>query len=207
MLSEYEKQITTIFDKFYKNEISVAEFASNVNRLVGAWDSSRIDIKNQGLVSNTIKFLEYGKTVNLSYPDWYRDETGHGCKLEWNNQDTNFIFSCINSGNLQIILRGVDFRGIDDYRIPIFINFKKMAVNEKTIFEEDVLIWHNEPHIFEKKCEDNEVVYVDLKFKTLFDYFPQLNIRIDENIDFNEIQLLNKKFNQFVLLEKSMLKD
>ena len=206
MLNEYEKQVNKLFDKFYKNDISINDFVVNFNRMINNWDSTRVDIKNHGQASNTIKLLEYGKNVNVSFPDWFCDGSGHGCKLEWHNTDLNFMFSCSNEGNLKIVLRGVDFRDIGGNRIPVYTNFKKMMVNEKIDFEGNELVWHNEPYIFEKQCEDNEVIYVDLKFETIFDYFPQLNTHLSEDITYNEIQLTDRNIAQFIQLEKVLLK-
>ena len=206
MLGEFENQINKLFDMYFKNQINLEEFAVNVNRLVRAWDSSRIDIKNQGSSLNTINFLELGKNINVSFPNWFSDNTGKGCKLEWYEDDLTFIFSCVHEGDLKIFLRGVDFRDIGGNRVPIYVNFNKMIINESVHFERDVLIWHNDPYVFTKYCEDNEVLLVDLKFKTLFEYFSQLKTFVDEFNSKKDVNLLYEKITRFIIFEKSLLK-
>ncbi len=206
MLKDYEKQINNLFDIFKNNVISLDNFVEYFNKLNHIYNFSRIDIKNNGFDSNKIHFIEYGKSVNLSFPNWFCDEFGQGCKIEWKLDDLNIIFSCIDKGTLKIILRGMDFKNLDNERIPIYINFKKLSINNEEIFKENTLVWHNKPYIFEKKCENDEVIYLDLEIDTLFDFFPQLNIQINKGISQRDLLILFDNLINYIEIEKSLLK-
>ena len=206
MLEEYEKQIKDLFENFFNKNLSLKDFIVYFNKLNNIYKYSRVDIKNQGINSNSVRFIEYDKNVNMSYPNWFKDETGIGCKIEWKISDLNFIFSCINEGKLKFILRGMDFKDWQNKRIPIYSNFKKLSINNNEIFEEDILVWHDKAYIFEKECQSEEIILVELKIYSLFDYFPQFNILLKEDISGKDISLLYEKLINFILLEKSLIK-
>lgn len=206
MITEYEKQLSKLFNKLNQNEISSKDFINHFNYLNHRQTFTRVDIKNQGDSSNDIEFLEYGKNINMYKPDWLKDELGIGSKLEWNYENTKFIFKCINSGNLNVILRGIDYRDIDGLRIPIYTNFTKFTINNRVIFDENCLVWHDEAYIFEKECENQQYFQIGLKFKTLFDYFPQLCLKIAEDTGENRINQIYENITQYITMEKSFMK-
>ena len=202
MLNEFKTQITKIFNRFFNDEISLNECINAINGLMWAWDFTRIDIKNIGLPSNTIRFLEIDRDVRVSFPDWFNFGNGVGCVLQWPNNNVHFLFSCVGDGELKIYLKGVDFRDIDNKRVPIYVNFQKMIVNERVDFEKDTLVWHDQQYVFEKISEDGQVFFIDLKYRTLFDYFPQLKINVSPQADYDELYQIYLKINDFIKTEE-----
>lgn len=205
MLEEYEKQIKDIFDNFFNENLSLSDFILYFNKLNNIYNFSRVDVKNLGVSSNSIRFIEYGRNLNVSYPNWFKDKNGIGCKIEWRISDLNFIFSCKNEGKLKIILRGMDFKDWNNKRIPIYSNFEKLSINNDDVFEESRLVWHDKPYNFEKKCQNGEIIFVDLKINSLFDYCPQLNIQLEKDSSSQEISILYEKIINFIVLEKSLI--
>lgn len=201
MLKGFEENIHNLFNKYYKSKISLDVLISNFNHMMKIHDFSRVDIKNHGNNENSIKFIEYGKNVSLTFPNWYFNSEGHGCKLEWKNEYSLFVFKCIGKGKLKIILRGMDFRDVDNSRVPIFLNYHEMLINDNLIFKENNLVWHDKPYTYEKNCENGEVIIVTLKFKTLFDYYPQLKMQINES----NIDSTYNKINHYISNEKVLL--
>ena len=118
-------------------------------------------------------------------------------------KNTEFIFKCINSGILNVFLRGVDFRDINNARIPIYINLTKLTVNDEIIFDGNCLIWHDSPYIFKKPCQNQQYFQIKLEFKTLFDFFPVLDFQISESV---EVNAFCEKINDYISMEKSFLK-
>lgn len=174
MLSNYENQLDRLFNK---EKLRKIDLIRQVNYLSNRSSFTRVDVKNNGN-QNDIKFLEYGKDVVMSKPVWFKDQFGQGSKLEWEKQDNQFIVKCINEGSLNIILRGIDFRSINDLRVPIYTNFTKLTINNEVIFDENCLVWHDDPYIYEKNCHDQQFFQIGLEFKTLFDYFPNLKFQL-----------------------------
>lgn len=207
MLTEYEKQITSIFANFKNNKITFEKLISQFNRLNEIWNISRVDIKNFGNAENTVKFIEYDQNANIAFPKWFSDKSGKGCKIEWTKNDLNFIFKCISKGTLKISLKGIDFRDFSNnkVRLPVYINFNRFVVNEDIIFEEDLVVWHNNSYTFEKLCENEEIIYIDLEFETIFDFFPQLQTRFNPKSTHDEMQTSYENIKKYIQNEKQIL--
>lgn len=207
MLNEYDNQISNLFDKFQKNQIPIKKLTKYFNKLNNSWKTSRIDIKNYGKSENTVKFIEYEKNVRLSYPKWFNDKKGKGCKLESSKPNLNFIFKCIHKGKTSIFLRGVDFRDIDDkkVRLPIYVDINKFVMNNDIIINNNLLVWHNKSFSSKKNCEDNEIISIKIEFKTIFDYFPLLNNELTDDLTDIEITEFFDKIKRYIRSEKQIL--
>ena len=198
MLIEYQKQINPIFDKFKTGEVDLKYIIPYINWLNQCYNTLRADIKNQGNMTNNIEFIEYGPNISMNKPDWLKNELGIGYQLEENKGDFNFMFRCINSGKLKVTIRSVDFRDMNNNRVPIPINFTKLIINERTAINQDYLVWHDKPQIFERNCENQQIFYFELKYKTVFDYFPQLKFEINDDFSENEIMEAFYKVNEYI---------
>ena len=198
MLTEYQKQINVIFDKFKTGQLNLEDVIKRINWLTLGYNCLRVDIKNQGHESNDIKFLEYGADIFMKKPDWLKDQLGIGYQLEECKGDFKFFLECINSGKLKVTIRGLDFKDINSNRLPAHINFTKLTINEHVKLNGNHLVWHDNPHIFEKDCEDQQIFYFDLEYKTLFDYFPQLKFEISDEYSENEIIEIYYKINEYI---------
>lgn len=209
MLNEYEKQITNLFDNFQKNQIPINRLIRYFNRLNEAWKTSRIDIKNLGNSENTVEFIEYENGVKLKYPKWLSDKHGNGCKLESSKPNLNFIFKSICKGKVTLFLRGVDLRDIinKQVRIPVYLDIDRFVVNDDIIINDNLLIWHDKSYSFKKNCEDNEITFIKLEVKTIFDYFPQLNHELTDNLTDREITEIFDKLKKYIHLEKQIINE
>lgn len=198
MITEYKRQFNKIFDKFKRGNLDLKGLIFNINRLNYRYNFLRVDIKNYGNLSNNIEFFEYGHHVRRYDPDWFKNDVGVGYQLEGYKDDFGVIFKCINPGNLKIFVRGVDFKDIDNIRVPIYINFTNLMINNEVILDQNYLIWHNEPYIFEKSCENQQYLGFELKFKTLFDYFPSLYFQISDDISEDELIIRYSNVNKYI---------
>ena len=198
MINEYKKQINSIFDKFKIGEVDLKYIIPYINWLNQCYNTLRADIKNQGNMTNNIEFIEYGPNISMNKPDWLKNELGIGYQLEENKGDFNFMFRCINSGKLKVTIRSVDLRDMNNNRVPIPINFTKLIINERTAINQDYLVWHDKPQVFERNCENQQIFCFNLKYKTVFDYFPQLKLEINEDFSKNEIMEAFYKVNEYI---------
>lgn len=206
MLNEYEKQITNLFYQFKNNKINLTSLINYFNRLNEVWKIARVDIKNFGTSENSVEFLEYGKNITVFYPAWYKDNKGRGSKIETEAKTVNIMFKCISKGEINIILKGVDFRDFfsKNKRIPIYTNFKEFIVNDELI-EEDSLNWHNKAYAFKKACENEEVITARFEIETLFDYFPALNKQLNQDMSQTEVETCFDKIKLYIQNEKHTL--
>ena len=175
MINEYKKQINSIFDKFKIGEVDLKYLITYINWLTQSYNTLRADIKNQGNMTNNIEFIEYGPNISIHKP-----------------------VRCINSGKLKVTIRSVDLRDMNNNRVPIPINFTKLIINERTAINQDYLVWHDKPQVFERNCENQQIFCFNLKYKTVFDYFPQLKLEINEDFSKNEIMEAFYKVNEYI---------
>ena len=173
MLTEFEKRIDEIM-LLSSNEDNFNKINNLIKYQKNCWKLCRFDLQNKGNEFNRIHILENSNNLHITFPSWFKNHYGQGCQIEGSNNKLNLKFQCINDGNLRICLRGIDFRNLDHIRSPIYVNFTTFKINDKLIFEEDKLIWHDQPYEFEIYSKDKNIYEIYLEFKTIFDYYPFL---------------------------------
>ncbi len=191
MFNEFENQLDNIFQKYHDNQISHEECVNNITWLKNAWKTVRCDMKNEGTDSNSIKFLEYDKKLDITYPSWFA-KGGKGCKIETTRNGIHMIFQTVNDGNFKLMLRGKDYRNLDKKRIPTYINYAKVSINNVVLFEDNQLVWHNKPYTYEKLCKNEEFFDLVIEVDTIFDYLPGLEDfltrSLESDSDLREVQ-------------------
>ncbi len=206
MLTEFKKQLDEVFNNYSEN-LDLNDLISNLNLLRYVWGLCRIDLKNYGQKNNSILFDD-GKKLHVKIPTWFTDDKGEGYNITTDKRTFKFSFKTINEGTLKLVLRGV-FRKIKELT-PVYINVTNLKVNNETIFNEDKLLWHNIPYLYEKKCKDNEEVTVQITFKTIFDYFPQINKdfrQIRNENDIHSVKKMHEMLEDYFACEKIFKED
>ena len=146
---------------------SLFTIASDSERLLSTLTNCRIDIKNRGKYNN-IKIIDCSDSCKISNPKWFNDNSGIGSVLESNDGNLNISFECINDGNLYVAFRGVDLRNRDDERIPIFIEYHEIKIDEEYLIHESEITWHDKPVIFNKKVKNGQIVNIKAKWGPLY---------------------------------------
>lgn len=157
--------------------------AKNTNLLVATnkFLQGRVDIKNIGEKTNSIELIEISDNgAQIDYPDWFKNNYGDGLVIQSFNGFISFKLKCINDGNLNLSLRGPDFRNYSNQRMPIFIDFTKFIVNDKIIFDDDTLVWHDDPFKYSVPVKDNEEVDVLMEWTSISNY-NDFNYKIYSN--------------------------
>lgn len=124
---------------------------------------ARIDIKNRG-EGNDIKIslLEEKKCIIYNAP-WF-SEGGKGYVIETKEKHLMLDLECLGAGDLLIRLQGLDRHSKGGERIPLLVDYTRMAVNEEVIFWEIKSQWHDKVYPFIKKVKDGEKVKVDISW-------------------------------------------
>lgn len=205
MLDEFENQIELILKQFFDKKLSSEECKKSINWLKVCWGVSRVDIKNKGNPSSSITFSQFDDDLNISFPRWFENHEGKGCLIEYNNRNVDLNFNCVNDGKLNIILRGKDFRNVKNQRVPVYINFTKVVLNDKVLLNSNKLIWHNDTHIIYRKSFDSEKIHLRLESKTIYDYFPNLRPYLDNLVkNVNDFSIAYENIKEFFKHERLM---
>ncbi len=130
--------------------------------------TARIDIKNRGNEKNSIEILENSdKNAYVEYPNWFCGSNGEGLVIMSNNYPLKLKLKCINDGKLIIYLRGPDIRDKNNKRLPIFIDFTKLNINDSIILNKHKLVSHDNPYIFEKNIKNSEIINLTIDWMPL----------------------------------------
>ena len=151
--------------EFYKNNSGALvkfDLNKNQNDIKKAQEQykklARFDIKNSGNPANAIEIIKSSSLSNFKSPSWYIHKSGIGQTLEATEGKLDLTLKCINDGNLEIILRGRDWRDSRGVRVPMKINFTKLTVNGKTVLDKKTTIWHDKPFNYEIPVKDGEII-------------------------------------------------
>ena len=150
------------------NEQKRSSIKDEIELKLNNYNTSRIDIINYNLSNenqkqNNVK-IENCSDFNLEYyyPDWFKNSQGKGLIL---NSQKNFLkFDIITEGDgeLQIYLRSNDHR-LNNQRVPIYINYTKLLINNENILTENTIANHDIPFIYKSAVKDKQkiTVYVE----------------------------------------------
>lgn len=206
MLTEYEEQLDLIFTNFNENRIDLEHLKNSLNWLRQVWKYSRIDIKNRGNASNNVRFFErdikYDKDLSIEMPDWFQDDKGKGVKIEFQGRKKHLHFQCIKDGHLEIAIRGLDYRNLQNERKPVSINCIKLLLNNKEFISKDMRISHDEPFIFSKRCHNLERINLEIETKTIYYYYPKLNTVFNSD-NANDLIRDYEEIKEFIQKEKT----
>lgn len=147
-----------------ENKLSSPYFDENAN-LLKKFLESRIDIKNYGNETNDIIILnEDNQGLNVTQPSWFNDEEGIGTLVNSVEGDLDLSFKCVNDGKLVLGFKSVDFKDKSGNRIPIYIDYTEIEVNDEIIVDGSQVAWHDAPFIYEKEVKDGEIINIKAKW-------------------------------------------
>lgn len=204
MIDAFYLEIKKIFNEYFEGNFNILTFKQQIDRFYDSWKICRLDIRNSGGESNSVKVSSIESDLSIKYPQWF--DNGRSCVVESKN-NLNLDIECHENGNLILYLKGIDFRNIEHRRVPVYINYTKLTYNNSLIFNNDILTWHDSFKRHDDNCKNGEKVNILIEFKTIYDFFPKLTefqnkIASEENpsmmpIIFNQFEnyILEEKFN------------
>lgn len=155
--------------KNIENGINSQFFNENAEFLRKYFDS-RIDIKNYGDKTNNIRLLfADDSSLRITRPSWFNDDKGIGTIVNSTKGYLNLSFKCVNDGKLIISFKAIDYRDKNGNRIPIYIDYTDIVINDEIIVDESTVSWHDNPFIFQKEVKNGEIINIEVKWCPLND--------------------------------------
>ena len=151
-------------EKLYKNEFLKKD--PNNLKIFLKYITARIDIANREMKDNDVIILDNSDLeCEINSPSWLNDSRGTGYILQSYKGVLDLKVKCVKDGQLTIWLRGIDFREFKNNRLPIYIKFTEFSVNNKQIFDSDIVVWHDNPtyNYIKEDVKDGEIL--DLHFE------------------------------------------
>ena len=155
----YEKET-----KYIENELNSPYFNENAEYLI-KYLESRIDIKNYGSQNNNIVLLNSNdSSLNITQPSWFNDDRGIGSVVTGVKGDLDLSFKCVNDGKLMIGFKSIDFRDKYGNRVPIYLDYTEILINDELVVDGSQVSWHDSPFIFEKDVNDDDIINIKVKW-------------------------------------------
>lgn len=204
MLEEFYLEIKLIFRKYFNDEININKVKFQVNRYYRAWATCRLDLRTKGKKFTPVKPLNDEEYLNIKFPNWF--DNGNSCIVQTEKKTLDLNFESAVNGNFRLNLRALDYRNVNKDRTPVYINYRKLKFNDKLIFDNPELAWHNKFFIYRDSCKHKEILHLEVEFETIFDYFPELiefkNALIEKEDDFDELTAFYNDFENYVFQER-----
>ncbi len=168
----------------------------NFENLLKIYYTARIDIKNFGNNNQIIVLDNSDQNSEVSKPNWFTDNDGVGTTITSEEGVLNLKLKCVNDGILKIFLRSPDIRDKNGRKFPVYIDYTIFSVNNIPIFEDNKLLWCDQPYIFSKNVLDSEILDIHVKwspFSSFSNYdssiSPELVHSLNEKLEMREKQL------------------
>ena len=134
---------------------------------------ARIDVYNLG-AGKSVKVADKGTASRTETPKWMQQKTRGGALAvfalkgaDW--QTGTVTFTAVGDGKLEICLMGPDVRDKDKKFMKVYVDFSKLVVNGKTLYEgkdgEFKTVWHNEKFSLRIPVKDGETVKIEATFR------------------------------------------
>lgn len=154
------------YDINYYEDYGMEMDLNSINSLY-KYITARIDIKNYGTDKNKINIIKNSDSSSeVQTPIWFNDESGQGTVILSKKGNLNITIECINQGKLTVYLRGIDFRS-DNERIPIYVKYLDLTINNEKIIDKPIIAWHDEPFVYEMSVGDLKKVDISIIWETL----------------------------------------
>ena len=140
----------------------------NTSLVLKKFLTARFDVKNKGGSGNSVEVVDAIEgNVNMRFPSWFKDASGSGLIVESSEGVIDFSVRCVEDGVFTLWLKGVDFRDVDNNRVPIFVDFTRLLVDGEVVFDENLLVNHNAPFIYEKSVKDGQEISIHAEWLPL----------------------------------------
>lgn len=132
------------------------------------YNTARIDLINMGGKNNFLEIMNISDdSADVLFPEWYKNENGQGSVIQTQKSSIKIKLKCINDGNLSICIRGVDYRDSKNNKIPIYIIFKKLLINDEVIFDDEKLVWNDACYIKTIPVVNGEIISLNIEWSPI----------------------------------------
>ena len=183
------------------NEDSDLRLLSSYDEFVNILNQCRIDIKNMGNEDNSLVFLDsHNPEYTIIQPEWFRNSKGIGSIINGGTGNIDLSFKCVNDGKLEMDFRGVDFRDSWGTKLPLFVDYKKIVIDEEVILNSSRITWHDDSLRYNKDVKDGQIVNLHVEWAPLIDFDAQqrlsnIGVNVEDSSTLEIERLLNEKDN------------
>lgn len=128
--------------------------------------TGRMDIKFTG--EGDIKLLSVSdEKAEIIRPDWLQ-KNGTGYMIQSFVGDLELVGKANSDGKIRLALRGMDVRDPKDStkRIPCWIDFTKLSVNDGVVFDKIISVWHDKSYNYDFNVRAGQEIKIKVEWLT-----------------------------------------
>lgn len=166
------QNVDEILDDNYYNDVKFNKLNSLIhdsqaNAIFSKYLRARVDLKNFGIESNSVVIVEDNGKIISDYPGWWSGSDGKGLVVNSTSGHIKLKVKCINNGLFKIHLRTQDVRDDKRQRIPIFIKYTELKINNVDVLDSPVYAHHDNPFSYQKEVFDSEIIEISVKWDAI----------------------------------------
>ena len=126
---------------------------------------ARMDIKLLSIYGDFQIFSLSDNKANLSKPSWLQ-KGGVGYMIVSCKGDVKIVAKASTDGKIRLDLRSLDIHNSEDKtkRIPYWIDYTKLTVNGKVIFDSVKPTWHDKPYSYALDVKADEEIKIEVEW-------------------------------------------
>lgn len=138
---------------------------SKVIRKFQNYLTARIDVKLRSMAGDFQILSLSDENASVSKPAWFQ-KGGVGYSIQSYTGNLNFIAKASVDGKVLLDLRSIDVRDPDDKSkcIPYWIDYTKLIVNGKTVFDTVTPAWHDKSFNYNLDVKADEEIVVEVEW-------------------------------------------
>jgi len=127
--------------------------------------TARIDIKLMSTEGDFEILYVSNENAKIEKPNWFQKD-GIGYTIHSYAGELNFTAKATVDGQVNLMLRGVDIRKPEDNskRIPYWIDYTNLTVNNKVIFNKLTSVWHDKFYTYSINVKTGEEITVQVEW-------------------------------------------
>ncbi|WP_461461057.1 ABC transporter ATP-binding protein [Methanobrevibacter sp.] len=136
-----------------------------INSNLSKYYTGRIDFKNFSNSTPGIDFLECSDTNMLFNKYWVDDKDSKGISILSQDVNLSLKLKVKGEGILRLFLTATDFPDINKKKIPIYVDFKKVILNNDNLLDSSKLVSLRDKYSIDIDVSEGDIL--DFKFKWL----------------------------------------
>ena len=169
-LVEYDVLISALCTELYEEKIALDnkrkayDKDAKLLRILKPYVTARIDIKLIAEGDLQILYMS-DDNAEIAKPQWLQ-QNASGYILSSCVGFLKFVLKATVDGKIMLNLRGVNIHSSEDKskRIPYWIDYTNLTVNNKTIFDKVTPAWHDKPYNYMINAKVNEEIKIQVEW-------------------------------------------
>ena len=143
---------------------------SSTSRKFNPFTTARIDAKFMSTTGDFQILSTSDDKASVSKPNWFQ-RNGIGYIVQSSDGELMFVAKATANGKINLNLRGMDVRNSEDWangiakRIPYWIDYTKLTVNGKNIFNTRISSWCDKPYACIVEAKANEEIKIQVEWQ------------------------------------------